>query len=814
MFCFWCREVKLKSQESTPLECGCSRFHDECYREHLLLSPRDNKCPICDKVFEITNDAKESMLLWCRRNVWDNKGPQKTSDLEFLRTLADICPRSAFNAAAPAALQDPVLGRKIAEALPALIPAYLPPFRVALDLNLLSTKLAKKYVAKDPSLFLSIPVLLQQPDLAIDALRLDPKLFSEMPLRIRQNTLVADVAVRLDGLNYEHVDEGQKTMALATAAVRQNGSSFVLLDRKFKKKRQIMKFAVQGEPAVVDLIPKPRRRAVAETVLGVDGMYIDRFDGSNALAMLAVRTTPEAAFKLDPSLYKSAWAKAIAAKPLMLLQYPHNICKELWAYGVSKEPDALFKKNKELVRLSVVCGCSFDKVEALKDLEATKFYLKYSPHRVCLNRKFKNRECARTAVFEHSVYNVLGNEQHFTRFDMARLVFRAGTKLPVLSGAFSDDKLYATDVLTLKLFGHEYVACDRELVDCVLETERCDFCKDALFAWAEAGHLSTTETHAAVRRYPQILALLEDTERDEFMLTALTSPVKCSHLKFLTKSLRKYLRSRGKSTIATVLDAHPEYIEYMPWQVRSDVDIVVRCLLKKNVDAKKVLLAVSPEVLRSEAVAKCVSPFFRQLFMHSRFEPKAEAKTKTEAKAKAKAKAPNSFSFFSGASSVGPADGDGDDRLIRLLRTDLQTALVLHDFPPRLKSLAYGLVEADTSRRVLDLLNLKFPGILPRRIQDRLLKKGRIPSGCRTLKIPMATLVNVVDDDIQLAAEYCVLNAKNIAFFVRRLQFGTLRRASPQLFPRILRALSALPTELQECRRNPKATCLNFSSTK
>lgn len=792
MFCFWCRDTVLT--DGAPLPCGCKNFHNVCLREYLLscTGSEKDRCPVCKKMYPLLPNEKESLLIYCESNIYTDKR-RSCDDVDFLLRLCNISARSCYNIASLKALKNPALAIAILAAAPRLAAVYTPVIpEVLVSLNLMTRKLAIRCVEDRPDCFFILPAKYKTPSLALMAVGANPKIFPEFDHRLRANELVSRVAVRGDGMNLEFVPVPRKEERdVVVAALRQNGLALQHCSEEFKKDDEILKIALTSCPAVVDLISQRHRKKlkIAQTVLKIDGSYIDRFETTKKqgreLALLAVKTTPVAALKLNAKKFKGAWSVALEKQPNLLLEAK---CRELsipsdvYAFGVSRgDPDKLYRSD--VAELCIVLGCRFETLE--KDEKLLDFYLKFTPLKENLRIKFeettKGRQRAHLAA-NLNIANVLGNEKHFSNADVRKLLSRvdADIGLPIFEEEFSTHKLFDDPVLKLKFFGCESVKKSTEMVELLIYGEpRSNFGRIVLQSWFD--DLTLAEKKASVNKYPELVFGLR--YRRNFLLDAMLSP-KSSVSFFFLRDVKEELSHLPRTNLIEILRRHPEYLKLMPSFIRADEDIVVSCVcslgMQKRDIAKlaDVLKSASPVVLKSDKLAACLDDETCAKFMHSKHALKATARLTEKDKQRVRQ-----------TSEKKRNDGDYE-HCLRLLRGNLNLTLAsAKDIPYSLKNAAYNLVDKDSSRGTLNLLLACF-GYPSAEQQRQLLLKGRIPAGGAELKLSLSTLRRIVPQDLEAAAQCVEPTKESIRFFVTNRLWSMLRRVPLKNYRQVLAMLS------------------------
>lgn len=735
-------------QPGTALDCGCTEFHDQCFREYLLAcKTMDAKttCPVCMQKQPLSDDDKEALLLFTGQAgllLW-----RRTDDLDFLLALAGKNAKAAFRVSTEKARQDPRLARIFCQKLRGYIPGrFLPPLSVAAEMRILTHALCRRYMRAGHDFLLLPAKFRRRVDTAVAAVKLKPSLYASLDEPLASNRRVIDAAVYADGMAVQHVKEASVDLKLALAAVRQCGGALGVLPPAWRDHHQVQVAACRKDPSAVLLIPKANRNPLAHVVLEQDGGLVGAFDGlSPETEKVAIRCSPAPAV-LE---LRRRWATAVRCAPIEVVLAARAAGAQMplrcEAFAVSRHPQRLWCEDMPSVckKVAIICGYAPPVGFGCEELAA--FFVRYSPLKrpLRLHQAFRSRELARLAVSRFGPSNLFGNEDHFSARDTAELAGREGLFLPLCPDEPPPDHPVFEDPLTrFRWFGQRAVprwAETKGFVDYLICSPPCMFNRSSLLrTWDTLGRV---EKKASVYKYPGLLLTIPHEERLDMALAALTSPTLCRGLVFAESVIRTVMAAIPPDQRAAIIKEHPEYAEFVP-------------------------------------------PF------------KAPKKPHRPTRA-----------------PPPPPPPQSPCHLLRQMRQDLCRALA-RSVPSHMKRHAYALVDADTTRRCLDLIALRFP---PTTEEDArfLLQKGRMPSVLPSLplRLTIPEMQLLVSADLRLAAEMCETRPEALKFFLRKNQYHILRRLVPSQFEQVLVHVNALPTLRSLSRRSPAESPRALSST-
>lgn len=731
--CFFCKSTVL--QQPTPTPCGCASFHDDCFREHLILAEdieMKSTCPCCNRIYPLTSDEKENVRQWSMVSRRSDLGLckwRKTDDIEFLLDIAQRKPYIAHMLSTAEAARDTELATVFCRKLRKIIPkVYLPPLPVAISTGIMSRSMARKYVKDSPQNFFLLPKRWRTAEAAIQALRAGFNLYKDLPLELQRTPKVLTRAVSQYPQNIGIVPEERRTMSLCMMAVKKDGRAYAELPENFKKNRLLQATACSTYPKAIDFICDPDdRKELVEVVLSLDGEYVDRFENlTTEEENLAISTSPTCVLKLN-----RGWTIAIQMTPVDIVHLAREKSKRIppahLAYAIARHPNTLWDASmtRRMKALAIIAGSRPENAISAGMVPFFVCHGKVNSRSYNFNFNFPSRDLARMAVERFGPINMIGNESHFDLEDV-RMAIDTAVSLPVIAhaeGVTSDHTIFSDSLLRLQFFGAGAVDKSRHLVDFLVSAKYCKFHRCVLTQWFP--DLTLTEKMQAVHRYPHLLVLAQPTERRKLVVPALTSCKPCRGLVFAKDVISTVLTSLPEKQRLNILRQHPQYAMF------------------------------------------CI-------------------KTTPSSRPRPPRPPPPP-----------PSPEQSNSHLLRSLRKDLLSTLEkTKPFPKEMKDHAYALVDASTPRRALDLIAFRF-GPATEKETRFLLRRGRMPSSnaCASLfHFSLREMNSLVDSDLRLAAESCSLSPPEIKFFLKKKQYHILRRMKPSTFDLVLRYVDALPT--------------------
>ena len=621
---------------SAPLACGCAQFHERCLLDFLLMQPQTSyTCPMCLHVVTGDDELKENILAFARQGVVDANKSYAIDDVDFLRTLAGICPRSCIHVAKRGVfLRDEALSQLIVDLdvdtgsrharyafkkKKYLHPAALAP--VAQDIGITSVVLLR--FLRDGEHVEHLPAFADghfppTADVYKTFLAKRPDRYMQIPDRVYEKNaalLTQACAISVDAFEAlgRRIDLTRKqTLLAAKSLIDKNDFNYKLLRPDLQDDPVLVNALVDSHVHCFKTLPIDKQLMAWQTALKVDGhliQFVPVQHRTKTMRKTAVATTPEAVKHLQPPVSADVLEKVLQRNP-SIIRHINAPSLHALLFALCRDPSTritptriahLSATEQRLVAIAlVIVGRDYRHKVVKSRLSVSDYVHIKSPSTSGAHHSHHGLDTIPSTLVRRAIQLTptallcADNDEVVdpAHLDHALSIYTERPVMQLTSTHHYKTKLYtaylnAHPLKTILVFGwtvgaKRILQTKKHLRDHVVETalgRKKDTGAHDLFA-SILIHLfpllTESQKKVAVQTYPSMV-VFDDKVRKSHLQDALYSSDVDFH--FIATDVRLYLSQRSTAERNALICYNPALFKYLTVKERNDFDVALACIL-------------------------------------------------------------------------------------------------------------------------------------------------------------------------------------------------------------------------------------------